>query len=160
MGVFTISSVMGRLFGGWLMDRVAARIAFLLGLFCYVAGSFLAIRVSADAMWIAYAAAMLYGAGFGWTFICLNTITGHYYGTAAYPKLSGMLLLLAAIVCSPAGYVGGKIFDLYRSYALAFELTGAVAVIGMAALYFARMPVPPTGIADVSPSVRPEVMEA
>lgn len=143
MGLFTAASVFGRLVGGWLMDRMAARFAFMLGLFCYVLGSFLSIRVSADALWMAYSAAMLYGAGFGWTFICLSTITGHYYGPAAYPKLSGMLLVLAAIFCCPAGYLGGKIFDLHRSYSLAFEINTLVAAAGIAALYFARMPVPP-----------------
>jgi cyanate permease len=92
---------------------------------------------------MAYSAAMLYGAGFGWTFISLSTITGHYYGPAAYPKLSGMLLVLAAIFCCPAGYLGGKVFDLHRSYSLAFEINTLVAAAGIVALYFARMPVPP-----------------
>lgn len=143
MGLFTAASVLGRLAGGWLMDRMAARFAFMVGLFCYVLGSFLAIRVSADTLWMAYSAAILYGTGFGWTFICLNTITGHYYGPAAYPKLSGTLLVLAAIFCCPAGYLGGKIFDLQRSYFLAFEINTMVAAAGIAALFFARMPVPP-----------------
>jgi MFS family permease len=143
MGLFTAASVLGRLVGGWLMDRMVARFAFVIGLLCYVLGSFLAIRVSIDALWIAYGAAILYGTGFGWTFICLNTITGHYYGPAAYPKLSGMLLVLAAISCSPAGYLGGRIFDLHGSYSTAFELNSLVAMVGIVGLLFARMPVPP-----------------
>ena len=143
MGLFTAASVVGRLAGGWLMDLMAARFAFMIGLFCYVLGSFLAIRVSADALWIAYSTAILYGTGFGWTFICLNTITGHYYGPAAFPKVSGMLLVLAAIFCSPAGYLGGKIFDLHRSYSVAFEINILVVAAGIIALLFARMPVPP-----------------
>jgi MFS family permease len=143
MGLFTLGTVFGRLIGGWLMDRMIARFAFMLGFFCYFLGSFLAIRVSVDALWIAYGAAILYGIAFGWTFICLNTITGHYYGPVAFPKLSGMILLLAALFCSPAGYLGGRIFDLYHSYKLAFELNSAVAAIGIVALFFARMPDPP-----------------
>src|ERR1700731_2459680 len=102
-----------------------------------------AIRVSPVALWIAYSAAILYGTGFGWTFICLNTVTGHYYGPAAFPKVSGMTLVLAALFCAPAGYLGGKLFDLYHSYKLAFELNSAVAAIGVIALFFARMPEPP-----------------
>lgn len=99
MGLFTLATVFGRLLGGWLMDRMAARYAFMLGLCCYFLGSFLAIRVSADALWIAYGAALLYGLAFGWTFICLNTITGNYYGPAAFPKLSGVVYLIAAAFC-------------------------------------------------------------
>src|SRR4029077_9267544 len=61
MGLFTLGSVFGRLIGGWLMDRMAARYAFMLGLCLYFLGSFLAIRVAPDALWIAYSAAISYG---------------------------------------------------------------------------------------------------
>ena len=98
MGLFTMGAVAGRLIGGLLMDRMPARYAFMLGLCCYFAGSVLALRVSPDALWIAYAAAILYGTGFGWTFVCLNTATGHFYGPAAFPKVNGLVLLLTAIL--------------------------------------------------------------
>ena len=143
MGLFTLGAVFGRLIGGWLMDRMVARYAFMLGLCLYFLGSFLAIRVSPGALWIAYSAAMLYGVAFGWTFICLNTVTGHFYGPAAFPKLNGMQLLLGAVFCSPAGFLGGRIFDTHHSYKLAFELNCVVAAIGIIAVFFARMPVPP-----------------
>ncbi len=143
MGLFTLGSVFGRLIGGWLMDRMAARYAFMLGLCLYFLGSFLAIRVAPDALWIAYSAAISYGLAFGWTFICLNTVTGHFYGPAAFPKLNGMQLVLGAVFCSPAGFLGGRIFDAYHSYTLAFELNCVVAAIGIVAVFFARMPTPP-----------------
>ncbi len=143
MGLFTLGAVFGRLIGGWLMDGMEGRYAFMLGFCCYFLGSFLAIRVSPEALWIAYFAAILYGTGFGWTFICLNTLTGHYYGPAAFPKVNGMMLVLAAFFCSPAGYLGGKLFDVYQSYKVAFEINSALAGIGIAALFFAQMPEPP-----------------
>jgi MFS family permease len=143
MGVFTLGAVFGRLIGGWLMDAMEGRFAFMLGFCCYFLGSFLAIRVSPDALWIAYSAAILYGTGFGWTFICLNTVTGNYYGPAAFPKVNGMMLVLAALFCSPAGYLGGRLFDFYHSYKLAFEVNSALAAMGIVALYFAKMPEPP-----------------
>src|SRR5437660_675072 len=138
-----VAAVFGRLIGGWLMDAMEGRYAFMLGFCCYFLGSFLAIRVSPEALWIAYTAAILYGTGFGWTFICFNTVTGHYYGPVAFPKVSGMMLLVAAFFCSPAGYLGGKLFDLLQSYKIAFEINSALAAIGIGALFFARMPEPP-----------------
>ena len=143
MGLFTLGAVFRRLIGGWLMDGMEGRYAFMLGFCCYFLGSFLAIRVSPEALWIAYSAAILYGTGFGWTFICLSTVTGHYYGPVAFPKVTGMMLVLAALFCSPAGYLGGRIFDLYHSYKLAFEVNSAVAAFGIIALFFAGMPEPP-----------------
>lgn len=144
MGLFTIGAVGGRLIGGWMMDRLAARFAFMMGLCCYFLGSVLALRVTADGLWIADAAAILYGTGFGWTFVCLNTVSGHYYGPAAFPKLNGMSLVLTAIFCSPAGVIGGKLFDIYGNYTLAFELNMVIAACGVVALFFATMPEPPT----------------
>ncbi len=143
MGLFTLGAVFGRLIGGWLMDAMEGRFAFMLGFFCYFLGSFLAIRVSPEALWIAYSAAILYGTGFGWTFICLNTVTGNYYGPEAFPKVNGKMLVWGAVFCSPAGYLGGRLFDLYHSYKLAFEVNSALAAIGIVALFFARMPEAP-----------------
>jgi MFS family permease len=143
MGLFSIGAVEGRLIGGWLMDRLTARFAFILGLCCYFIGSVLAISVHSRSLWIAYAAAVLYGTGFGWTFVCLNTTTAHFYGPSAFPKLNGLALLLTGVVCSPAGYIGGKLFDIHGNYTRAFEINMLVAAGGIVALCFATMPIPP-----------------
>jgi MFS family permease len=144
MGLFTMGAVIGRLIGGWLIDRLAARFAFMLGLCCYFVGSVLALKVSPHALWIAYTAAILYGIGFGWTFICMNTATGHFFGPAAFPKLNGMAMLLTAVFCSPAGFIGGRLFDIHGNYSLAFEINILIAALGVVALFFAKMPPAPS----------------
>ncbi len=146
MGLSTMGAIVGRQIGGWMIDRIPARYAFMSGLCCYLAGSLLALRIHADTLGVAFAAAILYGAGFGWTFICLNTAIAHFFGTAAYPKLNGMNLLVGGLLSSPAGFVGGKLFDLYQSYALGFEVNMLVAAIGILALAFAKVPQPKGGI--------------
>jgi len=143
MGLLSIAAVGGRLIGGWLMDRFTARLAFALGLGCYLIGSALALHVSPNALWIAFLAAIFYGTAFGWTFICLNTSTAHFYGPAAFPTLNGTAILLTAVFCSPAGFIGGKLFDLYASYTAAFEINMILAGGGIVALLFATMPSPP-----------------
>jgi MFS family permease len=140
MGLFTMGGIGGRLLGGWLMDVMRARYAFMSGLFCYFLASFLAIKVDSGGFPVAVAAAMLYGIGFGWTFVCMNTMTAHYYGPAAFPKINGMVLLVTGVVGSPAGIIGGKLFDRFGSYAPAFELNVLVSGIGILALGFAYMP--------------------
>ena len=50
-------------------------------------------------------------------------MVGHYYGRKAYPKLSGMYIFLTSAIASPAGLVGGMIFDRYGSYAKSFSWT-------------------------------------
>jgi len=140
MGLFTMGAILGRLIGGWLMDKIPARFAFMSGLCCYFLGSVLAMQVSSMHFAIAVAAGVLYGGGFGWTFVCLNTMTAHYYGPVAFPKVNGMMLLLTGIVGSPAGLVGGKLFDHYGTYTRAFELNMVIVAIGILALGFASMP--------------------
>jgi len=143
MGLFSIGAVGGRLVGGWLMDRLPARFAFMMGLCCYLLGSVLAISVNSHALLIAYLAAILYGTGFGWTFVCLNTSTAHFFGPLAFPELNGMALLLTGVFCSPAGFIGGRLFDIHGNYTLAFELNMVVAACGIVASLFAMMPLPP-----------------
>jgi MFS family permease len=140
MGLFTMGGIVGRLVGGWLMDILTPRFAFMSGLCCYFVGSLLAMHVDTGGFPIAVSAAILYGVGFGWTFICMNTVTSRYYGPVVFPKVNGMLLLLTGVVGSPAGVIGGKLFDRFGNYTPAFELNVLVAAIGIFGLAFAHAP--------------------
>jgi MFS family permease len=142
MGLFTLGAIFGRQIGGYLMDKMTARYAFMSGLCCYFAGSLLALRIHPAALAIAFAAAILYGTAFGWTFICMNTATAHFFGPTAFPKLNGMNLLIGGLLNSPAGFIGGKLFDVYRNYTLGFELNMVIVAIGIIALAFATVPEP------------------
>ncbi len=146
MSLFAVAGITGRLIGGWLMDTITGRYAFMIGLCLFVIGSFLAIEVNASSLGIAFGAAILYGLAFGWAFTCMNTCTAHFYGSAAFPKLNGTMILLTSVLGSPAGFIGGKIFDMYGSYARAFELNALLAVIGIVAMAFAKMPSPQNAI--------------
>ena len=140
LGLFTVACVAGRLIGGWLMDTMSARFAFMIGLFCYLFGSVAAMHAGPSTLLIADLAAILYGLGIGWTFTCMTTCIAHYFGPVAFPKLAGTLLLLTSGGASPAGWVGGKIFDVYGGYQRAWQLNIAITVIGIVAILFAAMP--------------------
>ena len=104
-----------------------------------------AIALNASMLAGPYSLAILMGAGFGWTYIAVNTAIGNFFGPAAFPKLMGMVYLLSALVCCPAGYIGGRLFDLYKSYTPAYNLIIAICAAAIIALPFAKMP-------DVRPS--------
>ena len=142
MGVFTIATLVGRWFGGLLMDTMNARLAYTLGLALTIVGCYYALVLRADALMSAYLAAALYGGSHGWTFSCTGTMTGHYWGPKAFPKVYGTMMLLISGCASPAGYIGGKLFDIYGDYRRAIILNGAMAAIGIAAILFASMPTP------------------
>lgn len=138
----TIGTLAGRWLGGVLMDALKARTAFVVGLCVYFIASYLAVIVRPDAARIAYLAAFLNGAAYGWAFTCVGTMVAHYYGPRAFPKLYGMMTLLISTIASPAGAVGGRIADLYGSYTRGFELNALMAAIGIVAILFAAMPKP------------------
>ncbi len=152
LSLLTIGTLAGRWLGGILMDYLNARLAFVLGASIYLVSSYLAVVSRADTLTLAYVASVLQGLAYGWTYSCSNTMIGHYYGPKAYPKLSGMYILLTSGCASPAGAVGGKIFDVTGSYAKSFELDAALAIVAIVAIMFAAMPTPreavPVGIAE------------
>jgi MFS family permease len=146
MGVLTLGAIAGRIIGGLLMDRIAARFAFMAGLGCYFVSSVLALELPAHPLAFAFAAAAIHGIGFGWTFVCLNTITANYFGSDVFPQLNGMMMLLTGIACAPAGVVGGAIFDRFGSYQDAFLLNIVLAAVGIIALSLAATPRPKAAV--------------
>jgi len=140
MSLMPVSAIAGRVIGGWLMDTINARVAFLIGLSCYLFGSAAALRAGPGGLLIADSAAVLYGLAIGWTFTCMTTCVAHYFGPAAFPKLAGTLLFWTSGGASPAAWVGGKIFDMYGGYARAWQLNIIITVIGIVAILFAAMP--------------------
>ncbi|MGB9070885.1 MAG: MFS transporter [Candidatus Acidiferrales bacterium] len=142
MSLLTIGTLGGRWLGGLLMDYLNARAVFVLGASLYFVSSYLAFTSRADTLMLAYIASLLQGIAYGWTYSCTNTMIGHYYGRKAYPKLSGMYILLTSCGASPAGWAGGKILDVYGSYGKGFELDAVLTAIGILAILFAAMPTP------------------
>ena len=154
MGMFTMGTLIGRWLGGLLMDMINSRLAFAIGLSAYFVGSYFAIILRPETLVLAYIASILYGLAYGWTFSCVSTITAHYYGPAAFPKLYGTMTLLVSACASPAGWVGGKIFDAYGNYTKAIELNCLMAAIGILAIAFAAMPKPRNEVTAASVGIR------
>jgi MFS family permease len=144
LAFLTIGTLVGRWLGGLLMDHVNARLAFVLGLAVYFVGTYLAIAAmpGGHGLLVAYTAALLNGAAYGWAFTCVGTMVAHYYGPAAFPKLYGTMTLLISVLASPASIVAGWIFDIYHSYTPTFELNALLAAVGIVAIVFASMPKP------------------
>jgi len=140
MGIFTITGLAGRLFWGWLMDTIEARVAFISALVLYVIACLLAISIVPGNLIMAYAAAALFGIAFGGAFVCMQTITASFYGRKAYPKLNGMIMLISGVICAPAALIGGKLFEINKNYTASFQLIITIVVMGIIALLFAKMP--------------------
>jgi MFS family permease len=141
MGFFTVGIMSGSLLGGVLADKLPARFACMTGLSFYAISSFLAIRLSAGTLPLAFLTALIYGMGFGCTFVCLNTVVGNFFGSKSYARINGTMFLLSTIVCTFSAFLGGRIFDVWKSYNLAFALNILIALVGICALSLAHPPV-------------------
>lgn len=143
MGLFTIGSFAGRLISGWLMDKIPAQYCFMMGMCFYLPAAIIAITLKPDVLMLAYGCTLTYGFGFGWTFVSMQTVTANFYGPKIFHKLNGTIMLLSSgIICSGTGVLGGKIYDIFKSYVPAFELTALFAIVGIIALVYAKMPKP------------------
>ncbi|HEY3424311.1 MAG TPA: MFS transporter [Negativicutes bacterium] len=141
MAMFTLGGVVGRLISGYLTDQFPARYGLALGVIPTVIGALLNMHASTPA--VALIAAALFGAGFGWPYVAMMTTFANFFGPKPYPQIYGTHMLLTAIVCSPAGVIGGIIFDMNKSYDLAFQIIVGICVVSIAALYFVQMPKAP-----------------
>jgi hypothetical protein len=56
------------------------------------------------------------------------------------------VLLLTGIFGSPAGVIGGRLFDLYGNYKLAFAINMVIAAVGIVGMLFATKPSAPQAI--------------
>jgi MFS family permease len=144
MGMFTMGGIAGRLTGGWLMDKIAARYAFAAGLCFYLIGSVLAMQITPSNLTLVFIAALCFGAAFGWTFVCQNTVVAHFFGPKNFPKINGTLFSGSVLVGCCSGLVGGWLFDTYKSYNPAFYVIMTIVTIGIVAVLFAKMPQAPS----------------
>lgn len=140
MGIFTMMGVPAKLLAGFLMDKIAARYVFILGFLCYIIAFTLAISMTSQTLMIAYLAASFVALGFGISFVAMQTVTAHYYGVKAFPKLNGNIMMLCSIVSCPAPIIAGKIFDQFKTYTPAFKLNIAIVIIGIIVVCFLKMP--------------------
>lgn len=141
MGLFTMGAIGGSLLGGILADKLPARFACMTGLCFYAISSFIATQLSSSTLTPAFIAAVLFGMGFGCTFVCLNTVVGNFFGSKSYARISGTMFLLSTIVCSFSAFIGGRIFDVSKSYNPAFFLNILLSIVGICALSLAHAPV-------------------
>ena len=98
--------------------------------------------ITADTTFVAYAASVFLGFGFGASQTTMYTMIGNYFGPYAYPKLFGTAFMIDLVIASFASIIGGKIFDIFKSYTLAWEICIAISAAGIIALFFTLRPHP------------------
>jgi predicted MFS family arabinose efflux permease len=128
----SLVSLGGRLFFGWLADRLHGEGAFSVAMSCTITG-FLMLLILAPAMarWPLYAFVVAYGfaQGAGGIAVAAKTVA-LFHG----PHLGSIFMLVnlsASLGAAFGAWFGGRLFDLYGSYTLTFV---TAMVSGLAAI--------------------------
>lgn len=138
MSIITVVSIVGRLLGGELCNRMPARYVWASSLVVLFVGSLLLMNASSVPVMVLYA--ICTGLGFGCSFVCMPIVYSTYFGADIYGNLFGTLFPIITIASSVSPTVAGWMFDASGSYNTAFLFIMAFNILGIVALLLAKPP--------------------
>lgn len=125
LSLIGVGSIVGRILGGFISDRIGAKIN--IALWAIIQGlSVLSLLVIREP-WMFYVFAAVFGLGYGGWVPAFPAIIGELFGMKAHGGIFGVILFAATIGGAAGSLIAGFIYDVTQSYASAF-LTAGVAV--------------------------------
>lgn len=146
LGMLALTSVVGKLLGGYLADRVEPRYVWSTAMIMIGIGVLLLVRATSEVEIYIFAA--LVGAGQGASIICRSMLVGNYFGPKTFAAMLGMQAPIVTVVAAAAPYLAGLSHNLLHSYTLIFYVLASISFCGGVLVLFARPPriVVPTAV--------------
>ena len=139
VGMVGVTSVFGKIGGGWLSDRFERELIYLIGIVILVAAvGALALVGSVASRWGAYAYAALLGVGYSATAALTPAMISDRFRGPRFGLILGMVLIGAALGSALGPWLAGRLFDTTGSYAIPFVIAAACGVVAGAAGWRAR----------------------
>jgi len=135
---YAIPAIIGKIFFGWLVDKIDARITVSISLLIQSI-AVLSIFLAQSPIQLALVIA-LFGFGLGGALPLSNILFTKTYSERSFGKargLAGPFLLPIQITGTP---LAALLFDLYGNYDLAFSILGLAPCFGIFAIWFLRIP--------------------
>ena len=134
VGVVGVSSIAGKIGGGWLSDRMERELVYLGGIGIMVAAvAALAALAAAPAPWAIYGYAVLLGVGYSATASLIPAMVSDRFGGRHFGTIVGVGLMGSAAGSALGPWMAGYLFDLTGSYMLAFAIAAGSGVAAGAA---------------------------
>jgi len=131
-------SIFGKVSMGVISDRIGPRKVLAINMF--LAGlSIFGLVASGNAFWI-YLLAALFGFAYGGIAPQVPVLAAQFFGLSSLGSILGVLIFSGAVGGALGPLLGGKIFDLTRSYAWPFSLAGIVVMSSFALIFLLRRP--------------------
>jgi MFS family permease len=141
LGAIGFGSGVGKIFFGWLCDRIQPRLASAIGLSLQCAAVLILLQVRPDSpMGLIWAYALLMGFGAGSWLPTMSILVSRSFGLAYYGAVFGVINLAQSIGTATGPLVAGMMFDTMSTYRWAFVLFAALYGIAIPAVLLVKRP--------------------
>ena len=125
-------SIAGRLFMGWLADRVPVKYVMLL-IYTLVAAS-VPLLLAGTSRAMLYAFAIAFGLGLGGEYMIIPLMAGQLFGVEVLGRVMGIVLTADGVAEATAPMLVGYLRDHSGSYTTGFITLVATAIVGALAI--------------------------
>ena len=141
LSMILAASIFGRVFMGWLADRIEKKYVMLL-IYCLVASAIPLLHF-AEVPGVIYVFAIVFGIGLGGDYMIIPLMAAELFGVRVMGRVMGIVLTGDGLAEAIAPWMVGWIRDISGSYANGFSTLIVLAVVGIITVIFTpkRMPV-------------------
>jgi MFS family permease len=132
------ASAFGKLLGGAAADHYSSRVSLLLSIVCLMLGIGGLLTINPHST-LVYAAAAMFGLGFGGVFNAPSIIAFEHFGTRRVGTILGLFMMFFGLGTSTGGLLSGAIYDQTHQYTASFLvdlLSAAIAFVLLFVLKF------------------------
>lgn len=128
ISIVLFASIIGRLFMGWLADRISKKVVMIL-IYILVAAA-IPLLYFADVPGVIYVFAFIFGMALGGDYMIIPLMTAELFGIKILGRVMGIILITDVIADALSPMLVGWIRDKTGSYFNGFEVLIFLAVIG------------------------------
>ena len=136
LSVAGVGSLIGRIMGGGLSDRVGNKPPIIAALILAGAG-FIWLLVARE-LWMLYIFAIIFGLAYGEILCMMSLLPAQLFGLRSQGVILGIIIFASTIGGGIGPVVAGRIFDITDSYQIALMICVAVACVGLILAIFIR----------------------
>jgi MFS family permease len=137
LGMMVLVSVPGRFIFGSLGDRYNKKM--LLFFLCALQAAGILVFIQAKSVFLLYLFVILYGTGYGGAIPLSISLRADLFGRKNYATISGLTMTVTTIGTVTAPIVAGYLYDVTRSYTLAFySLSFLILLSGICFLFIPK----------------------
>ena len=139
VGVVGLASIVGKTGGGWLSDRIDRELVYVAGIAILGTAAFALLSIGRPAQaWQGYGYAVLLGLGYSVTAAITPAMVAERFSGPHFGAIVGVGLMANAAGSALGPWLAGRLYDASGSYAVAFTITAACAVVAGTAGWRAR----------------------